>query len=183
MHGVKENRTMVPWQPEVTKNDSEDHRKEEKGQIRRREGERTPETSAPFSLMGSNRRTDPNQIIDEGYHTSTGGMKEAAAMCEKIGIHLKNDNPREQYMHDWGSQCSDAKPVRYSWDLKIMDDSDWPITLTFDLVDGQYPLTIGTDIGNYSAKCNRKWPHIITFIRPRDMWYYTIYMYTMHTIT
>lgn len=127
--------------------------------------------------MGSDCRPDPDPIIDEGPPTSTGGMINAAALCDQICIALHVENPRAQYLHGWGEQCKDTKPIRCSYSLKITDASNWPATLTFDLVNGISPLIVGMDVRHYPDTCNRKWHHTISFKRPYDTRDYTLYTY------
>lgn len=117
--------------------------------------------------MGSDGRPDPNTIIDEGAPTSRGGMINAAALCNQIGVPFCVEAPRAQYIHGWCEQSADSKPIRCS-SSTTMYAHDWHVTLVFDLVAGHSPLIVGMDERQYSDTCNRTWPRPITFKRQHD---------------
>lgn len=127
--------------------------------------------------MGSDRRPDPNPIIDEGAPTSTGGMRNGAALCDQMDIAFQVDKPRASYLHGWGDKCADAKTIGFSWSTTIMGANNWPETLTLDLVDGESPLILGMDVRQYSDTCNQMYPSTIAFKRPHDKRVYTLYTY------
>lgn len=123
------------------------------------------------------RQPDPNPIIDEGAPTSTGGMMNAACLCDMLAIPFEVQNPRDIYMHGWGTECANAKQIRCTWELTVMDAHNWPVTFTFDLVDGRSPLIIGLDLKQYADTYNRDMPRIILFRRPGDVREYKMYTY------
>lgn len=59
-----------------------------------------------------------------------------------------------------------------------MDKYDHPITLEFDLVDGQSPLIVGLDASQYADTCNRSAPRTMIIKRPQDTRQYTLHTYT-----
>jgi len=87
---------------------------------------------AVFSAKRSVSRPDPNPIVGEGAPKSTGGIFDAAALCDAIGIMFDVDKPRDRYMHGWGDKCTDAMMILCSWNLTLMDIHGYPVTLTFD---------------------------------------------------
>lgn len=50
---------------------------------------------------------------------------------------------RAHYMHGWGVECVDARPIVCSWSLTIMNIKNWPVTISFDLVNGSSGLKQG----------------------------------------
>lgn len=112
--------------------------------------------------------TDPKPIMYEGAPTSTGGMEDAVTMCNLLGIPFKVEKPDEVYMHGWGTDCAGARQVKCSWEITIMDESNRPVSLIFDLVEGRPPLITGMDLKRYADTCNRTVPGTITFKRPQD---------------
>lgn len=82
---------------------------------------------------------------------STGGIDNAAILCDVLGIPLKLEPPREKHLHGWGDQCLGARMTVCSWTLTILDTTGKPTAFTFDLVSGSSPLIIGMDV---RAHCN-----------------------------
>lgn len=113
--------------------------------------------------------TDPNPIVDEGAPSSTGGIINAATLCDLLGIQLVLETPREHYEHGWGEDCHDARPIVASWTLTIMDIHSHPVSLSFDLVRGESPLIIGLDVMQYANVLNTKRPRHINIQRPGDV--------------
>ena len=122
-------------------------------------------------------QTDLNPIIDEGAPSSTGGIINAAAVCDILGIEFKLHPPREHYEHGWGEQCHDPRPILASWTLTVMDRYSNPFALTFDLVQGESPLIIGLDVTEYADILNRELPSCITIQRPTDIQTLSMYAY------
>lgn len=122
-------------------------------------------------------RPDPNPILYEGAPTSTGGMVDAARLCDMLGKRFDVQKPRSVYMHGWGVGFADAKPIRCTWELTLMDRHNRPVTFTFDLVDGESPLIVGLDFKRYANTYNRDMPRMIQFKRPSDVHVYTMYTY------
>lgn len=112
--------------------------------------------------------SDPNPILDSGAPTSTGGINQATAICDALGIALALEPAREIYFHGWGATCSDAKPIRCSWTLTVLDAEGKPLSLTFDLVSGDSPLIVGLDVTQYTNTMNLSRPRYVTFHRPED---------------
>lgn len=133
--------------------------------------------------MGSDCRPDPNPFIDEGAPTLTGDMSNAAEIFDQLGINFTVEKLRVQYMHGWGENCVDAKPIRCSSNLTVFDANNWPATLSFDLKDSSTPLRIRMDMSQYSHTCNQKWPRTINFKRPHDVRDYTLYKYITNETT
>lgn len=111
---------------------------------------------------------DPNPILDEGAPTSTGGIENAATLCDILGIPLNLDPPRERYYHGWGDGCYGAKMVVCSWTLTVHDTTGKPTALTFDLVPGSSPLIIGMDIRAHCDTFNRDKQKYVRMKRPSD---------------
>lgn len=132
---------------------------------------------AAFSPRGPVGRTDPNPIIYEGAPRSTGGLLQARALCDAMGIELQVEKPREYYVHGWGHNCSDAKSICCSRNLTVMDSNSHPVTLSFDLVDDNSPLIVGMDFRQYSDTWNMHTPSTMTFRRPHDVRVYKMYTY------
>lgn len=63
-----------------------------------------------------------------------------------------------------------------SWSLTVMEFPIRPVTLQFDLVDGNFPLILFQDIGQHADTCNRQTPKTIKLKTPND-----VYPYTLHT--
>lgn len=129
------------------------------------------------------KQPDPNPIIDEGAPTSTGGMTNAARICDMLGIRFEVQEPRSHYMHGWGIECSDAKPIKCTWGLTVMDTRNLPVTFTFDLVEGDSPLIVGLDFKQYADTYNRDEPRMVKFKRPHDVHVYTMYTYIAKDLT
>lgn len=122
-------------------------------------------------------RSDSNPIIDDGAPTSTGGIIEAAALCDALDIVLHVEKRRSIDMHGWGDKCSDAKLICCSWKLTVMYVANNPVTLYFHLFEGSSPLIFGMDVRRYSDTCNRVQHTTITFTRPADTQEHKMYTY------
>lgn len=109
-----------------------------------------------------------NPILDEGAPTSTGGMTNATRICDLMGIPLSLDPPRSRYLHGWGINCEEARPVINSWDLNTQDKNGKPTTFTFDIVKGESPLILGLDVKRFATTDNMASPPYIRFKRPQD---------------
>lgn len=107
-----------------------------------------------------------NPILDTGAPTSTGGTKEASAMCQILGIDFELSPPRAVYEHGWGVGCDRAKRIRYTWYLTLFDTQGLPTTIPFDLVEGHSPLVIGLDVEKYGTINNVQ--NYTEFKRPND---------------
>ena len=112
--------------------------------------------------------TDPNPILDEGAPTSTGSVQAAQRLCQIMGISLVLDSPSEVYLHGWGQKCLDAKLIRHSWTLTIPDRYGIPLSLTFDLTEGDDPLVVGLDVKEYADTINRGRERVLITERPDD---------------
>lgn len=110
-----------------------------------------------------------NPILDEGAPTSTGGLINAARICDMLGISFSLDPPRSEYLHGWGTECAGARPILCSWDLKVSDAHGKPTTFTFDLVEGESPLILGLDVKRFANTDNLAAPPYIRFKRPQDI--------------
>lgn len=106
-------------------------------------------------------RTDLNPILDEGAPTSTGGIEEATAIYDQLGIRLVLDPPRNLYVHSWGATSQDPRSVVCTCNLVVNDRDDLPAVLPFDLVRGSSPFLLGLDEKRYSDNMNRTWPSVI----------------------
>ena len=113
-------------------------------------------------------RMDLNPILDEGAPTSTGGILNAAALCDALGRELVLDPPREEYYHSWGSIGADPKPIVAAWSMVVNDVENRPTVIEFDLVRGESPLIMGLDIKRYADTVNSDSPSWIRFKRPCD---------------
>lgn len=111
---------------------------------------------------------DPNQILDEGAQTSTGGIENAITLCDILSIPLELDPPREHYMHGWGDKCLGARSITSSWTLTIQDTQGKPTSLTFDLVTGSSPLIVGNDVRKYCNTYNLENQPYLRIRRPTD---------------
>jgi len=111
---------------------------------------------------------DLNPILDEGAPNSTGGIEEATALCDQLGRELTLDPPRAQYMHGWGTNAAEARPVTCTWTLVVRDIRGKPTAIPFDLVSGSSPLIVGLHIKRHSDTINRDEQSFITFQRPSD---------------
>lgn len=109
-----------------------------------------------------------NPILDEGAPTSTGGLTEATQMCDMIGMPLRLEAPRADYLHGWGIGCADARPIINSWDMNVNDINGKATTFTFDLMKGESPLIIGLDVKKYAITDNTSKPPCMRFKRPTD---------------
>lgn len=63
-----------------------------------------------------------------------------------------------------------------------MDADNWPVTLTFDLVEGRSPLMVGMDIIQYSNTCNRERPRKF-LLKDRTVSEITSYILTFQMTT
>lgn len=107
-------------------------------------------------------------MLDEGAPTSTGGVIDAMRLCDALARPLNLRAPREEYSHGWGTNCADAKKIKWSWDLMVEDMDGKPTMLTFDLVEGRSPLIIGLDVKRHADTMNRAETPSIVFRRPCD---------------
>lgn len=131
-----------------------------------------------FSVEGLDRLLpDPNPILDEGAPTSTGGIENAATLCDILGIPLVLDPPRDNYLHGWGDECLGAKPIVRSWTLTVHDVTEKPTALTFDLVQGSSPLIVGMDVRAYCNTYNLGSQRYILMKRPTDTEKRTLFTY------
>lgn len=108
---------------------------------------------------------------------------EAATICDLLGKPFEVHPPDEVYMHGWGSECAGARQVKCKWELTVMDNADWPVTLKFDLVEGRSPLIVGMDVKKFADTCNRATPSTLTFKRPNDVRVYQLYTYISNDAT
>lgn len=111
---------------------------------------------------------DLNPILDKGAPNSTGGLTNITRICNIMGIPLTLDTPRARYIHGWGTKCAGAKHITNSWDLTIMDIHGKPTTLTFDVMEGIYPIIIGLDVKRFAITDNTASPPRFRFKRPND---------------
>lgn len=83
-----------------------------------------------------------------------------------LGITLNREKSTSRYMNRWGVSFADAKIKMSTWHLTVHDSDDAPCTLSFDLVEGKYPLIIGLNFTQYSNTCNLQRPAFIILKRP-----------------
>lgn len=107
-------------------------------------------------------------MLDEGAPTSTGGIINAARLCDVMELPLRLRAPRQEYKHGWGAEFLDAKSRTWKWDLMVEDGYGKPNVMKFDLVEGKSPLIIGLDVKRYADTLNRGEPPRIVFRRPFD---------------
>lgn len=112
--------------------------------------------------------SDPNPIFDVGAPTSTGALNQVTHLCDVLGIALNLEPPRSTYMHGWGTDCLDAKPVVCSWTVTFADTQGNPTSFTFDIVKGDSPLVMGLDVGRHTDSHNLTAKPLIKILRPRD---------------
>lgn len=62
-------------------------------------------TGGAILVHGSVASAEPNPIIDNRAPTSTGGIRNAAALCDRMGIPLHVKGQRTTYMHGWGENA------------------------------------------------------------------------------
>lgn len=89
-------------------------------------------------------------------------------ICNLLGIDLVLSPPRAIYQHGWGTECSQAKDIKYSWYLTVFDVNGKSTTLPFDHVQGSAPLIVGLDIEKYGNTHNMKTQTYIEFKRTND---------------
>lgn len=99
------------------------------------------------------------------------------SLFDVLDVNLKVENPWAHYIIGSGDSPSNARHIFCSWYLTIYDVNRHPVTMTFNLVDGQSPLIVRMDIRNFSDTCNRTWPPTIMFKGPGDVRDYTFHTY------
>lgn len=105
-----------------------------------------------FSIKASdNLMSDPNPIINERSSTSTAGLSSISALCDFLWMKLNLDEPRAVYHRGWEPNA--AKFIA-SWSLSIQDLNNLAVTLTFDFMDDNLPITMGMDLERFSITDN-----------------------------
>lgn len=74
--------------------------------------------------------------------------------------------PQNRYMHGWGVNLSDAKPIVRSWDLQIKDSKRKPTTLSFHVTKGNAPIIFGLHMIRYESKLSTAQRPRTIFRRP-----------------
>lgn len=67
-------------------------------------------------------------------------------MCELLGRNVELEDPRAIYRRGWGPDALSAVRVIASWTLSIQGMNRQPTLLNFDVIDENYPITIGMDL-------------------------------------
>lgn len=111
---------------------------------------------------------DPNPVYDPGAPRSIGGMHNAARLCEVLEIDFEIQPPQDLYMHGWGEQCHDPKPVIGVWEITLLDVNRNPCTLCFDLIEGDSVLVVGLDVGKFALQDNISQITTLKIKRPED---------------
>lgn len=111
---------------------------------------------------------DPTPIYNPGAPRTTGGINNAAHVCGTMEIDLTISPPTEEYVHCWEEECHYPRPVIGPMELAILDKRMAPSTLHFDLVQGDYTLIIGLDVGKFASQNNIDLDGYITIKRPSD---------------
>lgn len=131
-------------------------------------------------MLGSSSIIDVIPILDEGAPTSTGGIDNAAKLCNILGMNLKLKPSRSLYHHRWGMNAADSKHVVASWYLTINDLNKKSAMFVFDPVEGESPLLIGLDTKQYSTTDNLSKPTTNSFKTPTDLHVKSFYTYIAH---
>lgn len=83
--------------------------------------------------------TDPNPIIDEGAPISTGGITNAARLCDLMGINYCVKPRTKIYYQGCGHDCAQPMPVTCRWTLQALDKNSESVEIDFDLTDRNPP--------------------------------------------
>lgn len=67
------------------------------------------------SVSNNQMNTDVNPIVDPGAPTSAGGMLDITEICDSRGIEVTIEPPRDVYIHGWGMDCANGKPIIGTW--------------------------------------------------------------------
>lgn len=97
-------------------------------------------------------RFPPESILDEENPTSTGDIITARNLCEAVVIAFSPEFPRMFYSRGWGRPSLDPKPIICSWTLIARYINQQPTLITFDLTDGDSPLTAGLELQRHSKR-------------------------------
>lgn len=89
-------------------------------------------------------------------------------LCEVLDVPFEAFRPKKVYYRGWGHKCIKAIPIVCIWTLHVQDLQNQATELTFDLVDDDFPLTIGMDIRRYCVTDLRAKPPRIYLKRPTD---------------
>lgn len=72
-------------------------------------------------------------------------------------------------MHGWGVECADARIVKRTGQLTVIDSYNWPVKFIFGLVKRRSTFIIGMTLKKYSNTWNSSTPRIIKFMRTEDV--------------
>lgn len=111
---------------------------------------------------------DPNPVYDVGAPRSTGGINNAAALCDVLEVDFKITPPEFVYYHGWGDGCHDLRPIVGVWEITVMDKNHNPCTFSFDLVEGDSTLVVGLDVGKFAMQNNLSTEPFLHIKRPMD---------------
>lgn len=82
------------------------------------------------------------------------------------------------YLHNWDTECANAKPNFGFWEIKIMDVDSHPISLEIDIVTGHSPHIKVWDALQKADTINRSKRRISNIRRPQDRRLYKFHTYT-----
>lgn len=104
-------------------------------------------------------------------------MRSASHLCDMMGIKFAVSPPEEVYYQGWGQDCAQPKIVKCTWELATTDSESKPVTIKFDLTDGDSPLILGINFLRYADTFNRQDPRVIRFKRPGEESMRTMFTY------
>lgn len=93
-----------------------------------------------------------------------------------MDLHLQP--PRQEYIHGWGEECHDPRPIIASWDLMIPTNDGTLVPFTFDIVRGSSPIVIGLDVKRHADTLCLSSPKRMVLRRPTDTQSYEFNLYT-----
>lgn len=66
-------------------------------------------------------------------------MDETSKTCEILRIKIELSPQNEVYEHGWGTNCNQAKRIRYNWNFTVFDVEGKQTTFPFDMINGSSP--------------------------------------------
>lgn len=98
-------------------------------------------------------------------------------MCDNMRTMIQIEDESERYIHVWRSNYANAKKMMGRWNLTMVYNNGRTETITFDLVEENYPLIIEIDLYGHIDTCYMSVPTKISFRRIHDIVQYNLYRY------